>query len=138
MNSPTRSAATYQPGVLKAMQKTATVADATNVWTGQFERPKVNNSGRSASSAAGRSERSTPGGQVRGRHGSAVEHLGRNNGARRPGWSAGSECNRAWGCVAGGCADRRPAVVAEGLTARSSIQAGRTAQGNPTGGAVAV
>ena len=37
-------AATYQPGVFASMQKAATAADATKVWTSQFERPKVDNS----------------------------------------------------------------------------------------------
>jgi hypothetical protein len=37
-------AATYQPGVFKAMQGAQTAADATKVWTSQFERPKVDNS----------------------------------------------------------------------------------------------
>ena len=37
-------AATYQPGVFKAMQGAGTAADATKVWTSQFERPKVDNS----------------------------------------------------------------------------------------------
>ena len=38
-----KNAATYQPGVLAAMQRTGNVADATNTWVGKFERPKVNN-----------------------------------------------------------------------------------------------
>jgi hypothetical protein len=33
----------YQPGVFKALQGAGNVADATNIWTGKFERPKVNN-----------------------------------------------------------------------------------------------
>lgn len=35
---------TYQPGVFKAMQGAGTAADATKIWTTQFERPKVDNS----------------------------------------------------------------------------------------------
>src|SRR4029077_3365328 len=37
-------AATYQPGVFASMQGTKTAADATKVWTTQFERPKIDNS----------------------------------------------------------------------------------------------
>jgi Phage tail lysozyme/D-alanyl-D-alanine carboxypeptidase len=37
-------AATYQPGVFKAMQGAQTAADATKVWTSQFERPEKDNS----------------------------------------------------------------------------------------------
>lgn len=35
---------TYQPGVLNALRSASTTAQGTQVWTGQFERPKVDNS----------------------------------------------------------------------------------------------
>ena len=37
-------AATYQPGVFKSLQGADTAADATKIWTSQFERPTVDNS----------------------------------------------------------------------------------------------